>query len=263
MSIGDEPTTNPNDTDEPRLNVWFTCNSPECAQRPSVCLSPGRSAEEFIQCMTAGGWAFKLQREDMTQIESATCPACAAKNGREYESKHEAMDRLALEKTIAEFGGSARIDGWVDCGTKGCKSSLCRTGLDLGVFVQEARRRGWGMILAHGDTGALVGATCGECLSRARQATPAAPSGTPTTADLIASECDAIKEMLLSKNRKYGDSAIKPKRVFSKASAVEQILVRIDDKLSRIESAQDDEDEDVEKDLIGYLVLLRVARRSE
>ena len=85
---------------------------------------------------------------------------------------------------------------------------------------------------------------------------------TPTTADLIASECDAIKEMLLSKNRKYGDSAIKPKRVFSKASAVEQILVRIDDKLSRIESAQDDEDEDVEKDLIGYLVLLRVARRS-
>ena len=83
-----------------------------------------------------------------------------------------------------------------------------------------------------------------------------------TTADLIASECDAIKEMLLSKNRKYGDSAIKPKRVFSKASAVEQILVRIDDKLSRIESAQNDEDEDVEKDLIGYLVLLRVARRS-
>jgi hypothetical protein len=92
---------------------------------------------------------------------------------------------------------------------------------------------------------------------------PEAPSVTPTTADLIASECDAIKEMLLSKNRKYGDSALRPRRVFSKASAVEQILVRIDDKLSRIESAQYDEDEDVEKDLIGYLVLLRIARRGD
>ena len=85
---------------------------------------------------------------------------------------------------------------------------------------------------------------------------PSAP-----TQFLIAEECDAIKAMLLEKNRKYGDSAIRPRRCFSKSDAVEQIKVRIDDKLSRLESAQGDEDEDVEMDLIGYLVLLRVARR--
>lgn len=77
----------------------------------------------------------------------------------------------------------------------------------------------------------------------------------------IAQTCDEIKEMLLGKNRKYGNSALDPVRIFSKADPIEQINVRIDDKLSRIASAQSDEDEDVEKDLVGYLILKRVARK--
>jgi len=79
------------------------------------------------------------------------------------------------------------------------------------------------------------------------------------TQQLISRACDEIKEILLTKNRKYGDSAIHPKRIFSKASAIEQINVRIDDKLSRLESSQTDEDEDVELDLIRYLILKRIA----
>lgn len=77
----------------------------------------------------------------------------------------------------------------------------------------------------------------------------------------IAEICDEVKSILLEKNRKYGDSAINPKRVFSKASPIEQINVRIDDKLSRILSAQDDDTEDAELDLIGYLILKRVAKK--
>lgn len=76
---------------------------------------------------------------------------------------------------------------------------------------------------------------------------------------LIAAECSAIREMLLEKNRKYGDSALNPSRIFSSADSIEQINVRIDDKLSRIANAQSDEDEDVDLDLIGYLILRRVA----
>ena len=68
--------------------------------------------------------------------------------------------------------------------------------------------------------------------------------------------------LLIEKNRKYGDSALNPARIFSKASNIEQLKVRLDDKLSRIKNAQDDEDEDVIADLIGYLVLLTVARES-
>lgn len=78
---------------------------------------------------------------------------------------------------------------------------------------------------------------------------------------LIQDECDSIKNLLLEKNRKYGDSALNPSRIFSRSDAIEQIKVRIDDKLSRLKNQQEDEDEDVEQDLIGYLVLLRVARR--
>lgn len=79
---------------------------------------------------------------------------------------------------------------------------------------------------------------------------------------LIAEECDSIKELLLRKNRDYGNSAISPKRIFSDASAVEQIKVRIDDKLSRLMSrGKKAISEDTEQDLIGYLILLRVAKR--
>lgn len=39
--------------------------------------------------------------------------------------------------------------------------------------------------------------------------------------------------MLLAKNAAYGNSALEPVRIFSKADPTEQIRVRIDDKLSR------------------------------
>jgi len=80
------------------------------------------------------------------------------------------------------------------------------------------------------------------------------------TQQKISEICDQIKEILLDKNRKYGDSAIQPKQIFSKADPIEQINVRLDDKISRIMNAQDDDTEDAELDLIGYLILKRVAQ---
>ena len=81
----------------------------------------------------------------------------------------------------------------------------------------------------------------------------------------IAVVCNEVKELLLEKNKKYGDSALNPSRIFSKANAVEQLLVRIDDKLSRIKSGAGllANDEDVIMDLIGYLVLLKIALKRE
>jgi hypothetical protein len=78
----------------------------------------------------------------------------------------------------------------------------------------------------------------------------------------IATICDEIKELLLEKNRKYGDAALNPVRIFSKASPIEQIYVRLDDKLSRIKNAQDDDIEDPVIDAIGYLILLKVFQRQ-
>ena len=81
----------------------------------------------------------------------------------------------------------------------------------------------------------------------------------------ISAICDDIKELLIYKNRKYGNSALEPCRVFSKSSPVEQLLVRIDDKLNRIMQGAGllDEDEDVVNDLIGYLVLLKIGMHQE
>ena len=79
---------------------------------------------------------------------------------------------------------------------------------------------------------------------------------------LIADECDEIKAMLLGKNKAYGNSALEPLRIFSTANADEQIKVRLDDKLSRLARGTGVETEDVEGDILGYLVLLRIARRG-
>ncbi len=71
-----------------------------------------------------------------------------------------------------------------------------------------------------------------------------------------------IRELLISKNIKYGNSALEPLGVFSKLSAKEGLLIRIDDKLKRIKNGSlEKDDEDVINDLIGYLVLLKVIEK--
>ena len=71
---------------------------------------------------------------------------------------------------------------------------------------------------------------------------------------------DEIRDLLISKNLKYGNSALEPLGVFSQLSAKEGLLVRIDDKLKRIKNGSlERDDEDVINDLIGYLVLLKIS----
>ena len=70
---------------------------------------------------------------------------------------------------------------------------------------------------------------------------------------------DEIRDLLIAKNLKYGNSALQPLGVFSQLSAKEGLLVRIDDKLKRIKNGSlEKDDEDVVNDLIGYLVLLKI-----
>lgn len=69
-----------------------------------------------------------------------------------------------------------------------------------------------------------------------------------------------IMNMLIQKNRAYGDSALDPVRIFSKSNAIEQILVRIDDKLSRFARGTDYPGDNDIDDLIGYLILLKIAK---
>lgn len=91
----------------------------------------------------------------------------------------------------------------------------------------------------------------------------AAPEPNETSFEFRARrECSALADMLIAKNRSYGDSALNPLRVFSRSDAIEQLKVRIDDKLSRV-SRGTEIGEDTVFDLLGYLVLLRLAIRGE
>ena len=78
-----------------------------------------------------------------------------------------------------------------------------------------------------------------------------------TSQDKIKKVCDGLKEVLIEKNNRYGDSALNPLKVFSKNTANDGILQRLDDKLSRIKNSKELKKNDV-ADLIGYLVLLCV-----
>ena len=69
-----------------------------------------------------------------------------------------------------------------------------------------------------------------------------------------------ITELLISKNKAYGNTALNPTNVFSKLNATEAICARLDDKLARIKNKGiNDETEDTVDDLIGYLLLLKMS----
>ena len=85
--------------------------------------------------------------------------------------------------------------------------------------------------------------------------------------DEITRVCREVENVLLAKNAVYGNSALDPLRVFSQADAVEQLKVRIDDKISRLVRGDEhvslagEAREDTLVDLVGYLILLLVAQR--
>ena len=80
------------------------------------------------------------------------------------------------------------------------------------------------------------------------------------TQQKISEITEAIRDLLLYKNQKYGDSALKPKQIFYKGEARDSIMIRLDDKLGRIMANTDATPRinDV-ADIIGYCTLLLVS----
>ena len=65
---------------------------------------------------------------------------------------------------------------------------------------------------------------------------------------------------LKGKNRSYGNSVLNPIRLFSRANDFEQLMVRIDDKISRLQRGNFEIEDRIElhKDLMGYHALALV-----
>jgi len=78
------------------------------------------------------------------------------------------------------------------------------------------------------------------------------------TSSKIIEICDGMKDLLLYKNQKYGDSALSPKRIFYKGDSADSIKIRLDDKLGRVINCNETRINDV-ADIIGYCTLLLVS----
>ena len=75
---------------------------------------------------------------------------------------------------------------------------------------------------------------------------------------------DKVRDMLIAKNKAYGNSALEPINIFSKGGSAQSLCARIDDKLARIKNVGlNDATEDTLFDLCGYLVLLIIATEEE
>jgi len=79
----------------------------------------------------------------------------------------------------------------------------------------------------------------------------------------IRRECDTIADLLVEKNKAYGNSFAEPINIFTGISAQEQLCVRIDDKLNRLAKGSEFAGDDTVLDLIGYLILFRVLTHLE
>jgi hypothetical protein len=72
-----------------------------------------------------------------------------------------------------------------------------------------------------------------------------------------------ITDLLIRKNKAYGNTALNPTNIFSKLNATEAICARLDDKIARIKNKGiNDKTEDTVDDLIGYLLLLKMSMKK-
>ena len=85
-----------------------------------------------------------------------------------------------------------------------------------------------------------------------------------STKDKIIKKCKQVADLLIQKNKAYGDSALNPAGIFSKLKASEALKIRLDDKLKRIQNVGvSDETEDTLMDCAGYMILLMIALDNE
>jgi hypothetical protein len=86
------------------------------------------------------------------------------------------------------------------------------------------------------------------------------PKYTSEAQKKIFDTCMALAEFLVEKNKRYGNSALDPIRVFSKLDSEQGMLIRIDDKITRIYNNCDSPRKNDFVDMLGYIILLCVYR---
>ena len=82
------------------------------------------------------------------------------------------------------------------------------------------------------------------------------------TQEKISIICDNLKEMLLEKNKNYGDSCFQPINVFFKKEdfdSTDSIALRLDEKLLRLKNSAELRKNDL-ADIFGYCALILISK---
>lgn len=205
-----------------------------------VALSPGTaSAMRWIDL-----WQTRYER------------LCAVKHAGLYADDPEQL-RVELSEHIAHYRGRRVSSLLVDNATGGATREI-RSYADVVVAVRSD-----GLV----DVWFSLPARPVMATDSARSGpdAPAAPAAPSAFEAAVRATCTELADLLVAKNRAYGNSAFDPVRCFSRASPVEQLKVRIDDRLSRLmrgHALPDESLRDAVRDLMGHLVLLEVAERT-
>lgn len=77
--------------------------------------------------------------------------------------------------------------------------------------------------------------------------------------ELKNSVLNSVSEVLIEKNRRYGNAALEPIGLFYKGDSTTSITIRIDDKISRVRNAEELRKNDM-FDLLGYSLLLGISQ---
>ena len=77
--------------------------------------------------------------------------------------------------------------------------------------------------------------------------------------ELKDSVLNSVSEVLIEKNRKYGNAALEPIGLFYKGDSTTSITIRIDDKISRVKNSEVLRKNDM-FDLLGYSLLLGISQ---
>jgi hypothetical protein len=156
---------------------------------------------------------------------------------------YEKLDYLHLDHEIISSSGDVYLPNVKDCKLRIAES------MKTNVFLIDWKDK-FGLSGDYGDVLNAIDEYIKNDIS-------IKPTGTQ---EKIAAILDGMKDLLLYKNQKYGDSAINPKKIFYKGDSTNSILIRLDDKLGRVMSNPDEKPRinDV-ADIIGYCTLLMIS----
>jgi hypothetical protein len=160
----------------------------------------------------------------------------------DLEYKKNQLEGLLNEKEV-EIEEARQILGAYGNTSDAALLEICRRRMDIMRLLDEELQQAR-TAREDGKVFSIIDDLCEMCES-------------PTQSGIVETGLAIIK-MLVEKNQSYGNSALEPLRLFSKASPREQILVRLDDKLSRLARGSEFPGDDTIRDLIGYLILLLV-----